>query len=288
MAEVLVIEDDFIRDSGLRQALEKELFSVVTASSIDEAERIARERRPDFVISDIYVNGESAISFFEKLRKDEATRDTSIFVFFEKMDISTEKELKELKVFDLFSKSMGIRFLLEGLNRSFREKLLKRQIKLLRVEEDDYEYTRSLKPVMEKLSDTVSSGAMKDDHDIHYELGLSYMEMGLLKYAVDEFLLAARAPELFQSAYNMIAQCYIKKNKLREAIKALKIALSAGARTPESIGLMYQLGTVFLQMDRKSEALAAFKRVREKEPDFKDVSRKIEELEASLRKPSTA
>jgi len=77
---VQVVEDDFDTLYPLAELLRLKGYTVITASDAEQALRIARERRPDLIITDIVLPGKSGLHFITAVRSDEVIKSTPIIV----------------------------------------------------------------------------------------------------------------------------------------------------------------------------------------------------------------
>jgi tetratricopeptide (TPR) repeat protein len=127
--------------------------------------------------------------------------------------------------------------------------------------------------------DTQLSG----DAQGHYDLAMSYREMGLLEQAVESFRVAARDPALGLRAMEMIGRCYTDQGRFDEAIEEFERALNDESLDPEArLGLQYEIGAAHQAAGRVNEALAAFESVHAQQPDFPNVDSKIRALRKSM------
>jgi len=107
------------------------------------------------------------------------------------------------------------------------------------------------------------------DHQSHYDLGLSHLEMGLFDEAIVEFEEAAADPALRLRAIEMSGICYIKLGQPEEAVRRLGQGLAVGAHDErELIGLRYHLGQALEQAGRHDEAARQFAQVTRLDPAF--------------------
>ena len=77
---VQVVEDDFDTLYPLAELLRLKGYAVITASDAEQALRIARERQPDLIITDIVLPGKSGLHFITAVRSDEVIKSTPIIV----------------------------------------------------------------------------------------------------------------------------------------------------------------------------------------------------------------
>lgn len=77
---VQVVEDDFDTLYPLAELLRLKGYAVITASDAEQGLKIARERRPDLIITDIVLPGKSGLHFITAIRNDEIIKSTPIIV----------------------------------------------------------------------------------------------------------------------------------------------------------------------------------------------------------------
>ena len=71
VAEVLIVEDDAVILNTLAYNLERQGFGVQKATSGAEALRLARKLRPDLILLDVMLPGETGIRVCEKIRQED-------------------------------------------------------------------------------------------------------------------------------------------------------------------------------------------------------------------------
>ncbi len=80
MRTVLVVEDDFDTLHPLAELLRLKGYTVSTATEAERGLAVARETRPDLIITDIALPGRSGLHFIGAVRKDEQIKSTPIVV----------------------------------------------------------------------------------------------------------------------------------------------------------------------------------------------------------------
>lgn len=127
-----------------------------------------------------------------------------------------------------------------------------------------------------------------EDHRTHYDLGIAYKEMGLLDDAIGEFENALRAPEIHRDACTMIALCHREKGSVREAVEWYRRALELPGGDEEALrGLRYDLAEALLETGDRDAALVLLREVERSDPGYRDVARRISDLEKG-RSPLTS
>jgi tetratricopeptide (TPR) repeat protein len=117
----------------------------------------------------------------------------------------------------------------------------------------------------------------------HYDLGMTYREMGLLEQAVDAFRTAGRDPQFESRCAEMTGRCMLDQGRFDEAAQEFMAALETPGLPPTSVAdLRYQLGLAHEAAGRVQEALAEFELVYSAQASYPDVSLKIRVLRKSL------
>lgn len=133
--------------------------------------------------------------------------------------------------------------------------------------------------VFEQFKKGVEEQIGLEDTDTHFDLGIAYKEMGLLDDAIQEFELAMKNSQRECICQTMIGLCLAEQGKYVDAIGHFKKGLYADSKTErEELGLYFELGRAYQQLDDPKEALYYFEKVAKREPGFRDVQRHIEEL----------
>lgn len=97
---VLVIDDEPDISSYVASILEGSQYSVETANSAMEGEKIIRDRRPDLILLDLMMPGRTGIQFFVRLKGNEETRDIPLIMVTgikDKLNIDWREIVSKLK-----------------------------------------------------------------------------------------------------------------------------------------------------------------------------------------------
>ncbi len=121
------------------------------------------------------------------------------------------------------------------------------------------------------------------DAQSHYDLGMTYREMGLFDQAVECFRTAARDPRFASRAAEMVGRCLLDEGRFDEAVEEFTRALKGLEDASEAgICLRFQLGLAHEVAGHAPDALAEFERVYAVQPNYPDVAQKIGVLRRAL------
>jgi tetratricopeptide (TPR) repeat protein len=124
---------------------------------------------------------------------------------------------------------------------------------------------------------------LASDPQGHYDLAMSYREMGLFDEAILSFQLAAQDPKLCVRATELIGRCHLDRGDFDEAARQLQRAIAMpGLDASATLELVLQLGLALEAGGHTREALRQFERIYSEEPSFPDVAQKIRALRKAL------
>ncbi|NOY53228.1 MAG: hypothetical protein GXP58_06355 [Deltaproteobacteria bacterium] len=127
-----------------------------------------------------------------------------------------------------------------------------------------------------------------EDYETHYNLGIAYLEMGLIDEAAEEFVIASGDPKRVMDCITMVGLCYIQKGQYPEALTELEKGLALEGRTDdEYIGVRYEIAKVCELNGDLERAGQELLRIHEVNPRYRDVAQKLKGLGVqSLNVPS--
>jgi len=124
---------------------------------------------------------------------------------------------------------------------------------------------------------------LSGDSQAHYDLAMSYREMGLAEQAIESFRLAAQDVNFRQRSAEMIGRCLLEEGHFDEAARELAQALALSSLEPDvAVGVRFQLGIALEAAGRPEEALVEFEHVFEVQANYPDVAVKIRDLRKHL------
>ncbi len=129
--------------------------------------------------------------------------------------------------------------------------------------------------------------ATDEDPETHYNLGVSFREMGLLDEAIGELQKVCQAvdrgdpfPNVMQT-YTWLAQCFLDKGVPEAAVRWYEKALKLTTLDDDTrMALHYELASSYEAADDKASALKYFMEVYGSNIDYRDVAERIKALKS--------
>jgi len=116
-----------------------------------------------------------------------------------------------------------------------------------------------------------------------YEMGIAYMEMGLMDDAIHEFRDALHLTSQKIRSTKMIAKCHIRQGNNQKAIDEMKKLLSeTSADKQEYMDIKYELADVYVKINEYEDAFTLLDEIKSEDPDFRDVATKIETVSSLM------
>jgi tetratricopeptide (TPR) repeat protein len=118
------------------------------------------------------------------------------------------------------------------------------------------------------------------DFDIHYQLGIAFMEQGLISEAIEELSLASKDKSRALECYNIISQCFRSKKNYPEAERWLnKAILMTKEGTEPYFALIYDRALLSEEAQETDKALSLYKEIQNWNPAYRGISDKVSHLE---------
>ncbi|HLH53777.1 MAG TPA: tetratricopeptide repeat protein [Verrucomicrobiae bacterium] len=116
-----------------------------------------------------------------------------------------------------------------------------------------------------------------NDLQYRFELGQLYLQAGKVSEAIAEFQKSQNNPHRRVASLNLLAQCFAKRKMYDMAARQLQGAIKEKpVLDEEKKELVYNLGCVLENMNKKEEAIEQFKIIYEVDIGYKDVAAKVE------------
>ena len=135
-----------------------------------------------------------------------------------------------------------------------------------------------LSQILDEFKTAMSDQIEVDDGKSHYDLGVTYREMGLLGEAVSEYEQAAAAEENRSRSLEMLAECYLLMERPVDSLRALEDLLGS-ADGDGTARLHLQVGRAYEGMGEWDQAEAAYYRALELDENLEEAMDLLERLE---------
>jgi len=120
---------------------------------------------------------------------------------------------------------------------------------------------------------------LSGDAQSHYDLGMTYREMGLVDQAVDSFRIAEQDARLSARALEMTGRCFTDQQRFAEAVVEFERALAQPSLDPMGAAeLRYQLALALESAGDPASALREYEAVAEVLLSYEDVDARIASL----------
>lgn len=140
-----------------------------------------------------------------------------------------------------------------------------------------------LEDVLKGMRDTVAQDSSPEAAEQHFSLAAQYMEMGMMDDATQALQVAARSPRHRFRASAMLANAFIKSGDHARAIDWYERAVEAPAPSPEAHhALLYDLASLLETQGEAARALAVWLELRSEAGEYRDVSRRLEQLKVQM------
>lgn len=143
-------------------------------------------------------------------------------------------------------------------------------------------YEKDLTDILRDFRSAIAERVDRDNYELHYNLGVAYLEQGLWEVAIDEFQIASHDNSRVLDCFSLIGQCYVLKGEYEEARGWLEKALALAKDGDRSqYTLKYELGCLYVDMGDKDKALVLFREVERWDPKFRDLPKRLKALSKS-------
>jgi len=143
------------------------------------------------------------------------------------------------------------------------------------------EEPESLEDMVAAFRSNVEQTVGEDDAETRYNLGIAFMEMGLMDEAIGEFQVASRDERFSGNCCSMLGLCFRRKGMAAQAVRWYRRGLENGTAMEEqqALGLRYDLAEVLIEVGEQKEALTLYTEVFGVDSRFRDVATKIKDLQ---------
>lgn len=159
-------------------------------------------------------------------------------------------------------------------------------VKFRVAEETEVEEPVTFEDLLEEFKEGVLENIEDEDFNSHYDLGITYKEMGLLEEAILEFQKASKGEKIKLKSIELLADCLVEKGDLNGAEIMIKEAFSLeGHKDIEFLGLKYHLAQIYEHTNKNNEAAQLFIEILKVDLSFKEAAAKLKELNERIKRP---
>jgi tetratricopeptide (TPR) repeat protein len=153
---------------------------------------------------------------------------------------------------------------------------------------DKVSFEKELSEIVSEFKNAIDLSFRRDEYDVHYHLGVAFLEQGLLNEAIEEFEIAANDKSRAVECYNNLGYCCRQKKDFKEAIHWIEkgIELSEDGSN-QLFALKYELACVYEELKEFDKALSLLREVQKWDSEYRDVPERLKKLEKlSATKPA--
>lgn len=133
--------------------------------------------------------------------------------------------------------------------------------------------------VLETFRGEVQKAIGDEDYQSHYDLGISYLDLGLYDEALAEFGVSRKNSDLALRSIELAGRCFIEKGDVDLAIEELKAGLEVeGHSEDEYLGLRYNLAMAYEKIGQTDDACKCYEQICNTNPGYRDAGARLDEL----------
>ena len=142
------------------------------------------------------------------------------------------------------------------------------------------QFEKELSAIVSDFKKGLKEKILTEDYEIHYQLGIAFMEQGLFSEAIEELTVASKDKLRAMECYSIISQCFRHRKNLAEAERWLnKAVLMAEEGTEAYFALIYDRASLSEEAQETDKALSLFKEIQTWNPAYRGISDKVTSLE---------
>jgi tetratricopeptide (TPR) repeat protein len=142
------------------------------------------------------------------------------------------------------------------------------------------QFEKDLSVIVGDFKKGLKEKVLADDLEIHYQLGIAFLEQGLTNEAIEEFTLASKDKSRAMECYNIISQCYKTRKDFPEAERWLNKAILMTKEGTESyFALIYDRALLSEEAQETEKALSLFREIQNWNPVYRGIADKVSSLE---------
>ena len=299
MGKIFIVEDDFTRKVELASLLSDAGFEVVSGERGESLMPSIISAKPKVIITDIDANSpEAPLAAIEIMIKSPELKGAEVFIYADEIDVSLEVRLRRLKLSSYFTKEPSPESILAATKGFFDTKVVLGDFSnYMDYPEREPETSSAPKarprdreeniapddPGFGHADGMVSKGISEEDGESLYNIGMNYLEMGLLAEAIHEFARSAKDPKTKVEAVSAAGIALRKIKQYKEAIAKFKEGLDFSQNPEEIKGLRYEVGVTFQEMGKLKEAFNFLGAVYKTDKSYRDATKRLVAIQQTLK-----
>ncbi len=149
----------------------------------------------------------------------------------------------------------------------------------LQLKGDTATVEKELADIVSEFRTGVEKNVSKEDYESHFNLGIAFLEQGLIKEAIEEFKLVSKDKSRALECFALIASCHGRTKDFDEAAKWLDKALELAEKgSYQSFALKYELAFCYEELKEMKKALALYTEIKDWNSEYRDVDKRIKRL----------
>jgi tetratricopeptide (TPR) repeat protein len=142
------------------------------------------------------------------------------------------------------------------------------------------QFEKDLSVIVADFKKGLKEKVLADDLEIHYQLGIAFLEQGLTNEAIEELTMASKDKLRAMECYNVISQCYKTRKDFPEAERWLnKAILMAKEGTEPYFALIYDRALLSEEAQETEKALSLYREIQNWNPAYRRIADKVSSLE---------
>ncbi len=142
------------------------------------------------------------------------------------------------------------------------------------------QFEKELSVIVADFKKGLKGKILADDLEIHYQLGIAFMEQGLTNEAIEELTMASKDKARAMECYNIISECYKVRKDFPEAERWLnKAILMTKEGTEPYFALLYDRALLSEAAKDPEKALSLYREIQNWNPAYRGIADKVSSLE---------
>jgi tetratricopeptide (TPR) repeat protein len=193
---------------------------------------------------------------------------------------STADIFAETDIIPFLSQDSGERKVYDLAERADEEVRMIAAIHARQVAGGDTQLEKELSVIVADFKKGLQAKALTDDLEIHYQLGIAFLEQGLTSEAVEELTLASKDKSRAMECFSIISQCYRARKDFPEAERWLnKAILMTKEGTEPYFALVYDRALISEEAQETEKALSLYRKIQIWNPVYRGIADKVSSLE---------